>query len=63
MAHAHSAPFIVNAVYGTRASTIVMRDACGSVRFVERRFDPEGAASGETAERFSIASGAGDLTS
>jgi uncharacterized protein with NRDE domain len=48
MAHALTAPFIVHPEYGTRCSTVVTIDENGSVRFVERRFDPDGRSSGES---------------
>ncbi len=55
MAHALTAPFIVHPDYGTRCSTVVMIDDTGSVRFVERSFDPDGRTSGEA--RFAFESG------
>ena len=55
MAHALSAPFIVHPEYGTRCSTVVTIDADGRVRFVERRFEPDGRNSGES--RYSFESG------
>ncbi len=45
--------FIRNPVYGTRCSTVVALDAAGHGRIVERRFTPDGQASGETALDFS----------
>jgi uncharacterized protein with NRDE domain len=47
-----SAPFIVGADYGTRASTVVLFRRDGDVRFVERRFGAEGRADGEEDLRF-----------
>ena len=41
-AHAISAPFIVLPDYGTRSSSVVIRDAAGGVQFCERRFDSAG---------------------
>lgn len=40
--------FIRNPVYGTRCSTVVTVDHTGSGSIVERRYDAEGAATGET---------------
>lgn len=37
-----SAAFVQNPVYGTRCSTLLLRDGRGAVRFAERRFDPSG---------------------
>lgn len=39
-----SAPFIVSPEYGTRASSVVLRDGDGRITFVERGFDPAGCA-------------------
>ena len=47
-AHAITAPFIVMPEYGTRCSTVVQHDRDGRWKFIERRFDPAGNASGET---------------
>lgn len=55
MAHAITAPFIVHPEYGTRCSTIVTSDSAGGVRFMERRFSPDGRASGES--KFAFESG------
>ena len=41
-ARAITAPFIVSETYGTRSSTVYLRDRTGSAIFVERRFDEEG---------------------
>jgi uncharacterized protein with NRDE domain len=49
-----SAPFIVDPVYGTRASTLVTVSRDGVVTFAERRFDPRAIAIGEVSERFAI---------
>ncbi len=49
-----SAPFIVSADYGTRASTVLLIDRGGDVRFVERRFDATGECAGETDEMFRL---------
>lgn len=40
--------FIRNAVYGTRCSTVVLIDAAGQGQIIERRFNPDGNASGDT---------------
>ena len=55
MAHTLTAPFIVHPEYGTRCSTVMTIDDGGSVRFVERRFDPAGRTSGES--KFAFESG------
>lgn len=44
--------FIRNPVYGTRCSTVVMIARDGTGNIVERRFDAEGAVTGETAIMF-----------
>lgn len=46
-----SAPFIVSPHYGTRASTVVIVHADGAIDFIERRFDAQGAPTGETRQR------------
>lgn len=43
-----SSPFIRDARYGTRASTVVTVPAHGAARLVERRFGPEGRPLGES---------------
>ena len=45
--------FIRNPVYGTRCSTVVAIDAEGQGVIIERRFDANGAANGETSLTFS----------
>lgn len=47
-AHAMTAPFIVQADYGTRCSTVLLRDKAGRVRFTEQRFDADGNSSGRS---------------
>lgn len=49
---AFSPVFIRNPVYGTRCSTVVLVDAEGQGRITERRFDPDGAPTGETTRDF-----------
>jgi uncharacterized protein with NRDE domain len=43
-----SAPFVLNAVYGTRCSTVLLLRENAALRMVERRFDAAGHCSGET---------------
>ena len=50
-AHAITAPFIVMENYGTRCTSILLIDRDGEWHFTERRFNPEGTATGES--RFS----------
>ena len=45
--------FIRRPVYGTRCSTVVLVDTAGDGRIVERIFDTDGVATGETAMSFS----------
>jgi uncharacterized protein with NRDE domain len=52
MAHTLTAPFIVHPEYGTRCSTVMTVDDGGSVRFLERRFNPDGRVSGESKYAF-----------
>jgi uncharacterized protein with NRDE domain len=47
-----SSPFIVSDTYGTRCSTLVAMSRDGTVDFIERRFDADGALAGEVAYRF-----------
>ena len=47
--------FIRNPLYGTRCSTVLTIDAEGQGRIFERRFDAEGAATGETELTFTTA--------
>ncbi|QEH78792.1 NRDE family protein [Sphingomonas sp. C8-2] len=44
----HSPIFILDPVYGTRCSSIIAIDREGQGLFLERRFDADGAATGET---------------
>jgi len=48
----YSPVFIRNEAYGTRCSSVIAVDAAGRGSFVERRFDAQGAITGETALRF-----------
>lgn len=48
-----TAPFVRNARYGTRCSTLVAVDHDGNGRIIERRFDADGTVTGETALEFS----------
>ena len=43
-----SSPFVLDADYGTRSSTVLLLQADGHALIKERRFDPAGRASGET---------------
>lgn len=49
----YSPIFIRNPVYGTRCSTIVAVDDEGNGRIMERRYNAEGAVTGETRQEFS----------
>lgn len=51
-AHAISSAFIVLPDYGTRNSSIALRDKTGGWNFRERRFDSSGVQTGESAFRF-----------
>ena len=53
-AHALTATFIVQPDYGTRCSTALTVGRSGDVRFLERRFDAGGEATGESRFAFSI---------
>jgi uncharacterized protein with NRDE domain len=50
-----SAPFVLHPDYGTRSSTVLLLEASGACVLVERRFDPQGALSGES--RFELGGG------
>lgn len=51
-ARALTAPFIVTEAYGTRCSTAVLQTTDGRLSFSERRFGPDGSASGDSAFNF-----------
>ena len=53
-AHAITAPFIVLPDYGTRCSTVLLRDRAGNVRFTEQRFAPDGSTTGRSDFSFRI---------
>lgn len=55
-AHALSAPFIVMPDYGTRCSTVLLRDSNGRCRVVEKRFSNDGSSSGQSEFAFQLAS-------
>jgi uncharacterized protein with NRDE domain len=48
------APFVINADYGTRCSTIVRANGSGEWHFRERRYNPDGQASGESQYSFGV---------
>lgn len=50
-----SPPFIVDAAYGTRCTTLVTLRRDGAVRFTEWRFDPDGQPAGRTDARWVLA--------
>jgi uncharacterized protein with NRDE domain len=52
IAHAITAPFIVTGEYGTRCSTVVRAESSGRWHFLERRFGPQGAATGNSRYSF-----------
>lgn len=54
-AHALTAPFIVQPDYGTRCSTIVIRERGGRVRFTEARYRPDGSSDGRDDFSFALA--------
>lgn len=43
-----SAPFVLDSGYGTRCSTVLTISASGALRITERRFDAEGAQTGQS---------------
>jgi len=50
-----SAPFVLHPLYGTRCSTVVLLAASGALQVIERRFDPAGDCSGESAVELNAA--------
>lgn len=52
LAHAVTAPFVVQPDYGTRSSTVVLVDHEGHVDVTERRFVSDGSRRGETHKTF-----------
>jgi len=53
LARARVTPFVAGADYGTRAATLILADADGGWRCVERRFGPGGIPTGESQARHS----------
>ena len=53
-AHAMTAPFIVQADYGTRCSTVLLRDNKDHVRFTEMRFAADGSDTGRSDFTFNV---------
>ena len=53
-AHAMTAPFIVQADYGTRCSTVLLRDNRNQLRFTELRFAADGTSSGRSDFTFEV---------
>ncbi len=53
-AHAMTAPFIVQADYGTRCSTVLLRDHKDQVRFTEMRFAADGSNTGRSDFAFEV---------
>jgi uncharacterized protein with NRDE domain len=49
-----SSPLIVSDTYGTRCSTVLTVSRDGAAHFVERTFDPRGAALGDVEYRFAV---------
>jgi uncharacterized protein with NRDE domain len=47
-------PFISGSVYGTRCCTVIMVNHDGHCQFIERRFGPEGRATGESVFEFDL---------
>lgn len=54
-AHAMSSPFIVQPDYGTRCSSVLLKDQAGRVRFTEVRYRPDGQPAGRSEFQFVIA--------
>jgi uncharacterized protein with NRDE domain len=53
VARARVTPFVTGTDYGTRAATLVLADASGGWRCIERRFGPGGVPAGESEARHS----------
>lgn len=53
-AHALTAPFIVLPDYGTRCSTVLLRDSTGRIRLVEKRFSADGVSTGSNEFSFDV---------
>jgi uncharacterized protein with NRDE domain len=53
VARARVTPFVTGSDYGTRAATLILADAGGGWRCIERRFGPGGVPSGESQARHS----------
>ncbi len=53
-AHAMTAPFIVQADYGTRCSTVLLRDNMDQVRFTEMRFGADCSNTGRSDFTFEV---------
>jgi len=53
-AHAMTAPFIVQSDYGTRCSTVLLRDNRNQLRFTEMRFAADGTSSGRSDFRYDV---------
>lgn len=43
-----SAPFVIHPTYGTRSTTVLLLEPTGRLTMAERRFDPTGAATGDS---------------
>ncbi len=52
LAHALTAPFVVQPEYGTRCSTVVLMSANGRIEINERRFHADGSRAGETRKSY-----------
>ena len=55
MAHTITAPFIRQPQYGTRCSTVVLRNGDGKVRVLERSFGASGQRNGDKTQSFQLA--------
>lgn len=52
--HALSSPFVIAGRFGTRSSTVLLKDSVGEVQFIEQRFDAAGQQTGRSDFRFEI---------